>query len=58
MSISVHLHVCRRTCCPLAIIFNIPTVYVISMNENFRGNFQGTKLGGATISIVTFRGFF
>ena len=28
----------RRTCCPLAIIFNIIIFCIISMNENFRGN--------------------
>ena len=45
----------RRTCCLLVITFNFPA---ISMNENFRGIFQGIKLAGATPNRVTFRGCF
>ena len=30
---------------------------VISMNENFQGNFWEIKLAGATPNMVTFRGF-
>ena len=53
MSISVHL---LKNLLSFGDYFQYSCV--ISMNENFRGNFLGIKLAGATPNMVTFRGFF